>query len=618
MEAEQQEIYQFIAAHMPFDSLPDDAIRKLALSVEVAYFRSNTAILNFGDPIKDLYMIRSGAVEIFRQDGKLYNRLEKGAVFGQMGILLHGRVRYPAKAIEDTLIYCIPAEVFLGFCQLYESFADYFDESASLRQAISDHADKNDMTTVKAVTLLSRDPISVPAHTGIQEVAIIMAEQRVSSILVQSENNLLLGIITDQDLRNRVLAPGLDLSRPVADVMTTDPITIDANAYVHEAMLEMLRANVHQLPIIRKKMVVGVLELADIMRYESQNSLLLVQGIFKQNTIDELRFYSRQIAPVFARMVAEDANSHMIGSAMAVIGRAIKQRLNELAQEKLGAPPVPYCFLALGSMARDEQLLVTDQDNAIILDNTYEPESHYDYFQELGAFVSDGLAACGYTYCTGGIMASNREWRMTLSQWKDVFRHWIEKPDPRALLNSSIFFDLDAVWGEKKWAQELKELIAELAPGNKGFLAALARNTLNRTPPLGFFKNFVVEQDGRHRNVINLKRRGTAPLTDVIRVHALAAGSTEINSFQRLDDIEHAGLLQPGKTRELSDALEYISMVRIRHQASAVNSNEEPDNNVAPDTLSSFERRNLKDAFKVLDNAQKAIKYLYHAGSKFN
>ncbi len=616
MEAEQQEIYQFIAVHMPFNSLPEEAIRELALSVEIAYFRAGSTILNFGDPIKDLYLIRSGAVEIFRRDGELYNRLDEGAVFGQMGILLQGRVRYPATALEDTLTYCIPAEVFLRFCQQYESFADYFDESASLRQAINEHADKNDMTSVKAVSLLSREPVKVKASTSIQDVAILMSEQRASALLVDDDDHSLLGIITDQDLRDRVLAPGLNPDLPVADVMTTDPITIDSDAYVYEAMLEMLRANVYHLPIIRKKLPIGILEMSDIMRYESQNSLLLVQGIFQQTTVEGLQDYAPQISSVFARMVAEDANSHMIGSAMAVIGRTIKQRLIELAEETLGKPPVPYCFLALGSMARDEQLLVTDQDNAIIMDDAYDEKLHYDYFQQLGDFVSDGLAACGYTYCTGGIMASNPEWRLTLEGWKKVFRRWIEKPDPRALLNSSIFFDLDAVCGEERWAQELRDLIAGLAPNNRGFLAALARNTLNRTPPLGFFKDFVVEQDGRQRKVINLKRRGTAPLTDVIRVHALAAGSTEINSFRRLEDIENAALLQPGKTRELSDALEYISMVRIRHQAYAVGLNEEPDNSVAPDTLSKFERRNLKDAFQVLDNAQKAIKYRYHAGSK--
>jgi CBS domain-containing protein len=616
MQAEQQEIYQFIAAQMPFDRLPDEAIRELALSVEVVYFRAGSTILNYGDPIKDLYVIRSGAVEIFRRDGELYNRLDEGGIFGQMSILLQGRVRYPATAFQDTLTYCIPAEVFSDCCQRYENFADYFDESASLRQAIDDHSGKNDMTSVKAATLLSRAPVTVKASTSIQDVAILMSEQRTSALLIDDDDHSLLGIITDQDLRDRVLAPGLDPELPIANVMTTDPITIDANAYVYEAMLEMLRANVSHLPVIQKKLPIGVLEMSDIMRYESQNSLLLVQGINEQTCVEDLQKYSQQVASVFARMVAEDANSHMIGSAMAVIGRTIKQRLIQLAEEKLGPPPVPYCFLALGSMARDEQLLVTDQDNAIIMDNSYDANLHNDYFQALGNFVSDGLAACGYTYCTGGIMASNREWRLTLDEWKNLFRHWIEKPDPRALLNSSIFFDLDAVCGEKKWAQQLRDLIAELAPHNKGFLAALARNTLNRTPPLGFFKDFVVEQDGKQRKVINLKRRGTAPLTDVIRVHALAAGSTEINSFQRLKDIDSAGLLQPGKTREISDALEYISMVRIRHQAYAVGLNEEPDNNVAPDTLSAFERRNLKDAFQVLDNAQKAIKYRYHAGSR--
>ena len=309
--------------------------------------------------------------------------------------------------------------------------------------------------------------------------------------------------------------------------------------------------------------------------------------------------YSKQLPAVYVRMVNEDANSHMVGSAMAVIGRSFKQHLLSLAEEKLGKPPVPYCFLALGSMARDEQLLVTDQDNALLLDDSYDPREHEAYFEQLAKFVCDGLAACGYAYCSGDIMATNPQWRKTFTQWQECFGDWIDNPEPQALLNSSIFFDLDGVWGETKLADILKIFIAQRAKKTPRFLASLARNALSRTPPLGFFKNFVMEPDGRHGKSINLKRRGTAPLSDVIRVHALAVGSDAQNAFERLDDINEAGLLPKGKGRELSDALEYISMVRIRHQAYDVEHNQSPDNAINPMHLSTFEKRNLREAFQV-------------------
>ena len=263
-------------------------------------------------------------------------------------------------------------------------------------------------------------------------------------------------------------------------------------------------------------------------------------------------------------------------------------------------------------------MIVTDQDNAIILDDRYNPEEHGEYFEKLSQFVCDGLDACGYRYCDGDIMATNPEWRLTLSQWKERFGGWIEDPSPQALLHSSIFFDLDGVWGRTKWARDLQSFIAQQSRNNSRFLNYLARNALSRTPPLGFFKGFVMEQDGQHRPSINLKRRGTAPLSDVIRVHALAVGSRSQNSFERLEDVIRAKILPPEKGQDLSDALEYIAMVRIRYQAADIERGQEPDNNIEPELLSTFERRYLKEAFQVLDRAQAFLKFRYHASTKGN
>ncbi len=249
---------------------------------------------------------------------------------------------------------------------------------------------------------------------------------------------------------------------------------------------------------------------------------------------------------------------------------------------------MPYCFIALGSMARDEQLIVTDQDNALILDDSYNDELHNEYFQNIADFVCDGLAQCGYTYCDGEIMASFKKWRKTRSQWFEQFADWIAKPKPQTLLHSSIFFDLDGVWGKTKWADELKVFVAKQSKANRVFLANMAANARNRTPPLGFFKGFVLEHNGQHKHSMNLKRRGTAPLSDVIRVHALAIGSRKQNSFDRLEDIIAAKSLPEGKAQDLRDALEYIAMMRIRHQALQIEQGEEPDNNLDPHQLSPF------------------------------
>lgn len=624
MEVELLEIRNFIRQYPPFDQLPEEALIEVSKSIEISYYRADSMIIEFADKIHDLFMIRSGVVEIYRRTGELYNRLDQGGLFGQMGLLTNNKVRFPAKSLKDTLLYCIPENIFEEFCERYDAFADFVEVEGSIRlqQAVEDHSDDaNSLTTSKVKTLLTGEPVMLPITTTIQNVAKIMSDENVSAAIINDPNladeggNSFVGIITERDLCAKVIAQGLDVDTQVVEVMSTELISLDHNAYIFEAMLLMLRYNVHHLPILKNKQPIGLIEVSDIIRYESQNSLLFVSSIFQQNSIEDLIMLSNQLKDCFVRMINEDANSHMVGRAMSEIGRSFKQRLLELAEEKLGPPPLPYCFLALGSMARDEQLIVTDQDNAIILDNQYQESLHGDYFKELATYVCDGLAACGYTYCTGDIMATNPEYRKTQSQWEECFSDWIENPNPQALLNCSIFFDLNGVYGRPKWAEQLNAFILRKAKKNNRFLACLARNALNRTPPLGFFKDFVMEKDGRHNNSINLKRRGTAPLADLIRVHALAIGSQSQNSFDRLEDIIEAGILPPSKGKDLQHAMEFISLVRIRHQALDIESDQEPDNNIEPENMSDFERRNLKDAFLVLSSAQNFLKFRYSANS---
>ncbi|MFA0085173.1 DUF294 nucleotidyltransferase-like domain-containing protein [Vibrio sp. 10N.261.51.F12] len=628
MDAELIEIQHFLTSYPPFDELPEETVLHVSQHIEIAYYRQDTPIVHFGDEINDLYMVRSGVVEVYRRKGELYNRLDEGDLFGQMGLLTNNKVRFPAKAVEDTLVYCLSAEVFQELYDNFDSFADFVEveDRVRLRQTVSNNSNTNDLTTSKVRTLLTGEAATIDRHRTIQEAAKQMADEQVSSLLIlnpditdndEDDSSPIVGIITDRDLCTRVLAKNLSPQDEVASVMSTDLISLDHNAYVYEAMLIMLRYNVHHLPVVKNKIPLGVIETTDIVRYESQNSLLLVSSIFQQQTVEELAQLSDQVRDSFVRLVNEDANAHMVGTAMSVIGRSFKQRIIELAEEKLGHAPIPYCFLALGSMGRDEQLMVTDQDNAIILDDSYSEEKHGEYFKAFTTFICDALADCGYTYCTGDIMATNPEWRMTRKEWEACFSDWIDDPNPKALLNASIFFDLDGVYGKLKWAEQLNSFIVRRARRNNRFLACLARNALNRKPPLGFFKDFVMEKDGQHNNSINLKRRGTAPLADLIRVHALAVGSRSTNSFERLDDIHDAGILPKGRARDLKDAMEFISMVRISHQAMDVQMGIAPDNNIEPENLSDFERRNLKDAFQVLSNGQNFLKFRYQANNNF-
>ncbi|AAV82259.1 DUF294 nucleotidyltransferase-like domain-containing protein [Idiomarina loihiensis] len=617
MEAEHLEILNFLRRFPPFNELPEDELVELAKNTEISYFKAGSQVLEYNESISDLYVIRNGSVETYNRNGDLFNRLSEGGFFGEAGLLRKGRVRYPVKALEDTLIYFIPGSLFNRLFDEYDSFADAVEVEGHRRinQAVKEQENRNESLSATVDTIITREPVSIDLNASIHDAAAKMTDEKVSSLLIIDETqHLPVGIITDKDLRKRVLAVNRSSTHPVSSIMTENLTFVQHNNRVFEALLIMMRTNLHHLPVLKKGQVVGVIALSDVAQHESKSTLFIVSGIFKQNSIEELTELAESVRASFVRMVNEDANSRMIGSAMATIGRSFKQRLLELGEEKFGPPPVPYCFLALGSMARDEQSIVTDQDNAMVLHDDFDPKQHDAYFKELAGFVADGLNACGYTYCTGGIMATTDAWRQPLKVWKNYFTDWIENPSPEKLLHSSIFFDLDGVWGQQKFADELNSLIRKKAKGNKRFLGSMARNALNRTPPLGFFKDFVMEKDGKHRDSINTKRRGTGPVADLIRVHALAIASSQRNSFTRLEDIIDSQILPQGRGPDLRDALELISMVRIRHQALAISAGEVPDNNVAPEDLSHFERKNLKDAFQILSNAQKYLRYRYSGG----
>lgn len=617
LEIEQIEILSFLQRHSPFKELSLQEQTLLATTIDVSYCKAGSDILQYNAPLDALYLIRSGLVETYRRSGALYNRLSEGGIFAEQGLLRGKKVRFPAKAVEDTLIYLIPADVFESVFESNEYFADHI-EVGDFERSKGNAPDKvppSTSMTTQVRELISQPPVLLTGDATIYEAASLMREQSVSCLLITAagDNAPITGLVTDRDLRNRVLADRVDPDTRIENVTSSELVTVPASKYVFEAMLIMLRNNVHHLPVMEDGRPVGVIGIEDIIRHESNNSLYIVSSIFRQQSVSELAQLRTSVQACFVRMVHEDANSQMIGSAMATIGRSFKQRLLELAEQELGPPPIPYCFIALGSMARDEQMIVTDQDNALILDDSYSPTQHDAYFKALATFVCDGLDACGYPYCTGNIMATNPTWRQPLSVWTRYFTDWMTNPTAEKLLHCNIFFDIDAIRGETRFVDRLTADIVRMAPNQRLFLASMTRNALQRSPPLGFFQDFVMEEDGQHRNSLNLKRRGTAPFTDLVRVLALSKGIAERSTYRRLSAIAKANILPLGRAADFQDAFELIAMTRIKHQASNLEQNLEPDNNVLPERLSEFERKRLKAAFQVLANAQKFLKFHFQA-----
>ena len=335
MEAEHVEIFNFLRKYSPFNHLPEDELQIAAQQTSVAYFKADTQVLELNQSIDSLHVIRSGAIETYHRDGSLFNRLDEGGFFGEAGLLRKGRVRFPVKTIDDTLLYYIPGELFNRFYDEYDAFADAVEveENRRVSHAVKERESRNNSLAAKVDMLISREPVAIDKSASIRDAALLMTEQKVSSLLIYDTENddKPVGIITDKDLRKRVLAADKSRSDAVSEIMSTNLVFIQHNNRVFEALLTMLRTNLHHLPVLQQSKVVGVIALSDVARHESQSSLYVVSSIFKQTSIEELSQLVPDVHKSFVRMVEEDANSKIIGSAMATIGRSFKQRLLELA-----------------------------------------------------------------------------------------------------------------------------------------------------------------------------------------------------------------------------------------------------------------------------------------------
>ena len=302
-----------------------------------------------------------------------------------------------------------------------------------------------------------------------------------------------------------------------------------------------------------------------------------------------------------------------ISRILTAISDAVASRLIELFIMAEGESPVPFCWLGFGSQGRGEQLLGADQDNGLLISDELT-EKDQQWFQGLATFVCDGLDSCGYVYCPGDIMATTEQWRQTLSGWKNIVDRWTRSPTPKAVMHVSIFFDLRSVYGDAKLCQQLQQYMLSSVSKNTIFLAALAANVLDQRPPLGFFRRFLVERNGEHRDTLNLKKRGIMPIIDMVRIHSLANSIGAVNTQERISALMIGKVLCISDGRNLEDAFEYIMQLRVGEQVRQLTAGEEISNYFNPNNLPELGRKHLRDVFTVVNESQEALRINFRGG----
>ncbi len=613
MSVELEEVRAFLAAHEPWARLPDDVLDRLPSKLTMRYIRRGETAIELGGRNDNLHIIRSGAVDVIGADGILLDRVDVGRTFGYSTIVGDPTSEYAIVTVEDCLVLVLPREEYARLATENPQLTRFYS-SQSRRLAHAARELENSRVTDQSTAgvlhqsvgdvIAGRTPVTVDRGATITEAARRMTERDISSILV-TRDGVLDGIITDKDLRGRVVAAGVASDAPVTEVMTSDLITLEPEQLVFEALLMMSEYNIHHLPVVTTTSVLGVITSGDISRLLRANPVYLA-GDIEGMTLPDLKGAFRRAAETISRSLTQTISAGEAARVLTTVADALVRRLVVLAEREFGPAPVEWCFVAVGSQGRREMGPASDQDNALVLSDDYVEAEHGEYFAKLATFICQGLDAAGQVWCPGDMMAANPQWRMTRTEWLQTFRTWVGAPQPDALLNAQIYFDMRPLAGTRALADEVHAgavAMAQAAPRLQAHLAALA---VRREPPLGFFRGFVVERGGEYADTLDIKKGGTYPIMQMARLYALKAGVTEVGTRERLAAVA-GGVLSHKAAVNLTDAFDYLSSLALQHQSEQMRAGKQPDYHIAPDQLTSMNRENLRDAFGIVKKMQTAL-----------
>jgi len=622
------QIVHFLSEVAPFSFLPPEALHQLTARIATVYYPKDTVVFVQGESgVDGLYVLQNGAAERYFQDeNQKYLRgvLGEGDIFGGISMLLNDLIAVRTlRTTEDTYFYKLPQNVFFKLCQEHAPFADFFTDSFGKRMmdryyaAIISKSRRPRMENLQlfnqpVASIYSRNLTACDKDVSIQKAAELMSRRGHSSIFIREPGGNIVGVVTDNDLRTKVIAKGYNTARQVAEIMTSPLKTIAESALVFEALLVMMQQNIKHIAVTDPdNRVVGVLTNQDLLTAQGQSPVFLIREISWAARPEDIVRQHQRLPRVIQNLITAGAPAKNINRFITTISDAILRKLIEFALEESGPPPAKFVFMILGSEGRKEQTLKTDQDNAIVFEDV-PPDSEAAvraYFLSLADKVCAWLDQTGYAFCEANIMAKNPKLCQPLAAWKEYFSNWIHSANPKDLLYSSIFFDFRGAYGDMELIRELRDDLFKSLEGWSGFFRNLTENALHFKAPIGFFRNFVVESKGEHRNKFDIKR-AMMPMVDYARIYALKNNLEETNTLERLYQLSVKNVVPADDYREIEQAYSVLMQMRLLRQVTAVlDEDAAPDNYINPKELSGIEQKLLKEIFIRIENLQTKLSF---------
>jgi CBS domain-containing protein len=633
-------ILKFLQKVVPFNTLDRAVIEQIVADTQIAFYPKDDIIIEPGErPNGFLYIVQTGCARITIPDDAgvelLVDLRGEGEIFGAISLLHGQKALFKVMADEDLIVFLIPKEVVENLLVEFDDFKRYFGSSLARNfQAVRKSADHQltlftrdnqlnidrFLTGKRVLELMTSDVMTCPPSFTVQQAAQKMKQRRVGSIIVTGGNNAPVGIITDADLRSKVLAEGLSLQTPAHRIMSTPVHTISPWAYTFDALLDMSRFHISHMVVSEKQKIVGIISEHDFQLEIGSSPIGMIGDIDKSDSVETLINLRPNIDRILEMAIRRSGAVKPMVALIAELNDRITRQIikvieKEMVTEGAGAPPAPYCWLAMGSEGRSEQTLYTDQDNALLYADVPEADDPQvkKWFLLFSRRVVDALDRYGIPKCSGGMMASNPQWCQNLSSWERLFSNWISEPTPWSLRMATVFFDFRSITHEFDGAGHLRQMLTHTARKKKHFLRLLAQNALFNHPPLGFLRQLVVEKSGEHKNKLNLKLSGLAPVVDAARVLALELGIETTNTMERLEKITDRKILEPDFLSAIDNAYDFINFIRITHHLKALSRGSRMQNFIDPVSLNPMQRKMLKESFAIISRLQEQLGARYQA-----
>lgn len=629
-------VADFLKNFPPFNFLHQKDIESLSEQISIIYKEKDCLIFAENEETHtSFYVVHKGAVALRKgPNHDVLDICDEGDIFGLRPLIANENYKMEAITYEESILYAIPIAIFKPYALENKAVGNFLIESfaSNTRNPYSkSHRGKLYGDTIGNETLdndsklldlqpvkYSKKLITCSSSTTVKEVAEIMTKKNVGAILVV-EDTLPIGIITDKDLRNKVVTGKFPITTTAATVMTAPVITYPKKMTVTQAQMAMMKSNISHLCLTKdgttNSKAVGILSKHDVMVSLGNNPAVLIKAIKRAKKFKNIKPIRASIMHLLQGYLDQNIPITLTSKIITELNDACIKQVIEIALLKMKTPPpVKFGWLALGSQGRSEQLLHTDQDNALVYEDVAEElkAETKEYFLKLAAHVNKGLFEIGYDYCPAEMMASNPKWCLSLSEWQDLVYHWITNPGKNEVLLSFIFFDYSLSYGDSELINKLSDFIFENVKANPVFYIHLVSGALQSPSPTGFFRQFLLEQDGAHKDFFDIKRRALMPLTDAARVlilsHSVKSISNTPERFEKLADLEPSN-------RELYLACSYSYKALLKFRTKQGLQHHDSGQYIALDALSKLDKIKLKRTFKTIKELQELITIRFNASN---